>query len=152
MSGGHDHHHDHGSEHPGIHPDVDLPEPARRAIAMHELLVEKGVLDPGELAEQIQRVRSRSAADGARVVARAWVEPAFKARLLRDARSAVAELGYTLTHDAELAVVEHRCRAPSGRVHPLLLLSDRSARTAAGLVQEQPVPAARGRPAAGGHA
>ena len=107
MSGDHDHDHGHGPDHAGIHPDIELREPARRAIAIHELLVEKGVLASGELAEQMQRVRSRSAADGARVVARAWVDPAFKARLLRDARSAVAELGYTLTHDAELAVVEN---------------------------------------------
>ena len=51
MSGDHDHDHDHdhdrGSVHQGIHPDIELSEPARRAIAMHELLVEKGVLDPG---------------------------------------------------------------------------------------------------------
>ena len=116
MSGGHDHDHDRGSVHAGIHPDIELPEPARRAIAIHELLVEKGVLAPGELAKQIQRVRSRSAADGARVVVRAWVDPAFKTRLLRDARAAVTELGYTLTHDAELAVVEN-----TGAVHHLVV-------------------------------
>ena len=99
--------HDHGSDHPGVHPDIELPDRAKRAIAIGELLMEKGVLSRGEIAEQVQRVRGRTPADGAKVVAKAWVDPAFKARLLADPRSALAELGYTLTHDAELAVVEN---------------------------------------------
>ena len=59
------------------------------------------------MRERVDAYRSRSPADGAKVVARAWTDPDFKARLLADARAAVYELGYTLTHDAELAVVEN---------------------------------------------
>ena len=99
---GHEH-----DEHPGVQPDADLGPRARRALAMHELLVEKGVIPSGEVEEQSRRIESRSIAGGARVVARAWADPGFKSRLLADARSAVGELGLSLTHDAELAVVEN---------------------------------------------
>lgn len=99
-------HHDE-SEHEGIQPDTELGLPARRALAIHELLVEKGVIGLDEVRERAEMFRSRSPSDGARVVAKAWSDPVFKQRLLDDARSAVYELGYTLTHDAELAVVEN---------------------------------------------
>ena len=100
MSHGHDEH-----QHP--QPDADLGARARRALAMHELLVEKGVVEDGEVEERARRVQSRSITDGARVVARAWTDSGFKGRLLADARSAVGELGLSLTHDAELAVMEN---------------------------------------------
>ena len=95
------------SEHEGIQPDTSLSLRAKRAIAIHELLVEKGVVAAGEVEEQVNRVRTRSPLDGAKVVARTWVDPEFKSRLLADARSAVGEMGYSLTHDAELAVLEN---------------------------------------------
>ena len=95
------------SEHEGIQPDSDLSLPARRALAIHELLVEKGIIAADEVRERSEAYRSRTPADGAKVVAKAWTDPAFKKRLLDDARAAVYELGYTLTHDAELAVVEN---------------------------------------------
>ena len=101
-----DDHHDE-SEHEGIQPDSSLSYRAKRAVAIHELLVEKGVIDAGEVDEQVHRVRSRSPSDGAKVVARTWVDPEFKSRLLADARSTVYEMGYSLTHDAELAVMEN---------------------------------------------
>lgn len=99
-------HHDE-AEHEGIQPDAELSLSARRALAIHELLVQKGVVGPDEVRERTEAYRSRSPFDGARVVAKAWSDPAFKKRLLDDARAAVYELGYTLTHDAELAVVEN---------------------------------------------
>ena len=101
-----DNHHDE-SEHEGIKPDTELSLPARRALAIHELLVEKGVIGADEVRERAESYRSRTPSDGAEVVARAWSDPAFKQRLLDDARAAVYELGYALTHDAELAVVEN---------------------------------------------
>ncbi len=101
-----EYHHDE-SEHEGIHPDSELSLPARRALAIHELLVEKGIIAAGEVRERAEAYRSRSPSDGAKVVAKAWMDPAFKQRLLDDARAAVYELGYTLTRDAELAVVEN---------------------------------------------
>ena len=99
-------HHDE-AEHEGIHPDTSLSFRAKRAIAIHELLMEKGVVADGEVEEQVNRVQSRSPSDGANVVARTWVDPEFKSRLLADARSAVDEMGYSLSHDAELAVLEN---------------------------------------------
>ena len=96
-----------GSEHEGMQPDSSLSYRARRAVAIHELLVEKGIVAAGEVEEQANRVRSRSPLDGAKVVARTWVDPEFKSRLLADARSAVGELGFSLTHDAELAALEN---------------------------------------------
>ena len=101
-----DDHHDE-SEHEGIQPDSSLSYRAKRAIAIHELLVAKGVIDAGEVEDQVHRVQSRSPSDGAKVVAKTWVDPEFKSRLLADARSAVSEMGYSLTHDAELAVLEN---------------------------------------------
>ncbi|MXX53525.1 MAG: nitrile hydratase subunit alpha [Dehalococcoidia bacterium] len=101
-----DNHHDE-SEHEGIQLDIELSLPARRALAIHELLVEKGIIGQYEIRERAELFRSRSPSDGAKVVAKAWTDPAFRQRLLDDARSAVYELGYTLTHDAELAVVEN---------------------------------------------
>ena len=96
--------HDHSAQ------DVRLSERAQRASAIHRLLVSKNIVGPDEVREMIERVRQRSPADGAKVVARAWTDPAFKARLLDDARSAVFELGYRLSRDAELAVVENTAR------------------------------------------
>ena len=93
--------------HPGVQHHVPLSERATRAIAIHRLLVAKGIIGPVEVESVIDRVRTRTPADGAKVVARAWTDPAFKARLLSDPRSAVAELGYRLDRDAGLAVVEN---------------------------------------------
>ena len=102
-------HHDESerAEHPGAQPDAELSRRAVRALAIRDLLIAKGVVQAAEIDEQVNRVRSRTPADGAKVVAKAWVDAEFKARLIADARSAVAELGYALTHDAELAVVEN---------------------------------------------
>jgi len=96
-----------GDHHEGTQPDTSLSFRAKRAIAIHELLVEKGIVASGEVEEQVSRVSSRSPLDGAKVVARTWVDPDFKSRLLADARSAVGEMGYSLTHDAELAALEN---------------------------------------------
>ena len=93
--------------HPGLQHHVSLPAGAKRAIAIHRLLVSRNIVGPDEVRETIDRARRRTPADGARVVARAWTDPAFKARLMDDARAAVYELGFRLSRDAELAVVEN---------------------------------------------
>jgi nitrile hydratase len=82
--------HDHG--HPPI-TDLEEPAVAVRARALEELLIEKGVLRAEEIRAGIDWLVSRTPADGARLVARAWVDPEFKQRLLADARSAALELG-----------------------------------------------------------
>ena len=83
---GHDHPHDpitNGGE----------PAAADRVRALEEVLVEKGVIGREDVRRQIDWLVSRSPADGARLVARAWVDPEFKERLLADARAAALELG-----------------------------------------------------------
>ena len=92
------------------HPPLVHVERSRRVIrilAIRELLIEKGVVAADELDDIIVRARARTPADGAKVVARAWLDETFRERLLTDARAAVADLGYQLSHDAELAVVEN---------------------------------------------
>ena len=90
MSGA-DHAHDHEHDHDPITADGDPPA-AARARALEALLVEKGLVQREDVRRNIDRLVSRSPADGARLVARAWVDPEFKARLLGDARSAAHEL------------------------------------------------------------
>ncbi len=69
------------------------PPAAKRARALKELLVEKGVITREQVREQIDWLVSRTPADGARLVARAWVDPEFKRKLLEDARTAALEVG-----------------------------------------------------------
>ena len=71
------------------------------------MLIDKGLITAAEVDDIVARARERTPADGAKVVARAWVDDAYKARLLTDARGALAAIGYRLSHDAELAVVEN---------------------------------------------
>ena len=86
----HDHDHDHPHEPIG---NGDEPPAAGRARALLELLVERDAVDREEVRRRIDWLVSRSPADGARLVARAWVDPAFRERLLADARAAALELG-----------------------------------------------------------
>jgi nitrile hydratase alpha subunit len=87
-----DHDHDHDHDHAPI-TNGDEPAAGARARVLEELLVEKGVLSPEEIRAGIDWLVSRTPADGARLVARAWVDPEFKQRLLADARAAALELG-----------------------------------------------------------
>jgi nitrile hydratase alpha subunit len=86
-----EHDHDHDHDHDPITTDGE-PAGAARARALEELLVEKGVVQREDVRRRIDRLVSRSPADGARLVARAWVDPEFKERLLSDARAAAQEL------------------------------------------------------------
>jgi nitrile hydratase subunit alpha len=103
----HDHHdHDQGHDHPhGLSPsghpyrqddDGPLTYWQRMEIAVRELLIDKGVTTAAEVAAQIDLMDSRSPANGAAVVARAWTDPAFKARLLQDAGEASREMGFDI--------------------------------------------------------
>jgi nitrile hydratase len=87
-------HHDHGHDH--AHEPATLgdePPAAAHARALEELLVERGVISRDEVRARVDWLASRTPADGARLVARAWVDDDFKARLLADARAATLELG-----------------------------------------------------------
>ena len=72
--------------------DGEMPS-AARAIALEQLLVSKGVVRREDVRRMIDWLVSRTPADGARLVARAWVDPEFKGRLVGDARAAALELG-----------------------------------------------------------
>jgi nitrile hydratase len=91
------------------HDHQELPsDPALRVMALESLLVEKGLVDPAALDELIDTYQHKiGPRNGARVVARAWRDPAFKQRLLADASSAVAEFGYVSQGREHLVVLEN---------------------------------------------
>ena len=88
--------------------DQPMSEVALRSVAIEALLAEKGLLTADQVQQQVNLMDGRSPADGARVVARAWADPEFKARLLADSRSALAEMGINLPEETpHLTVVEN---------------------------------------------
>ena len=99
---------DHGDH---THPGMDtsgLSIYAGRAQAIEALLVEKGVFTPDEVQATVDNVEARSPADGARIVAHAWADPAFKSRLLADPHGALNELGFQLPETTpKIEVVEN---------------------------------------------
>ncbi|MBZ0127744.1 MAG: nitrile hydratase subunit alpha [Rhodobacteraceae bacterium] len=101
----HDHDHDTPHSHTGMsssgHPyRQDQDEPLtywqNMEIAVRELLIEKGITTELEVMRQIDQMDNRSPADGAKVVARAWSDTAFRARLLEDATTATREMGFDI--------------------------------------------------------
>jgi nitrile hydratase alpha subunit len=104
----HDHDHDHGDPHaPQTDHDAG-PASAYEVLeqAIRELLIEKGVLTAAEIATQVDLMDTRTPALGAKVIARAWTEPAFKAQLLADTRAALAGMGLDIGTLAEYRTVE----------------------------------------------
>jgi nitrile hydratase len=91
------------------HDHQELPsDPALRVMALESLLVEKGLVDPAALDALIDAYEHKvGPRNGARVVARAWVDPEYKKRLLADATAAIAELGYEGGQGAHMVVVEN---------------------------------------------
>ena len=94
------HHHDHGQ---------DLPsQMALRVKALESLLVEKGLVDPAALDAIVETYEHKvGPRNGARVVARAWSDPEYKARLMADATAAIAELGYMGRQGEHMVAVEN---------------------------------------------
>jgi nitrile hydratase len=85
--------HDHPGDEHGQHPPSDME---LRVKALESLLVEKGLVDPAALDAIVDHYEHKvGPRNGARVVAKAWVEPDYRAYLERDATAAVAELGYS---------------------------------------------------------
>lgn len=94
--------------HTGIEVDNGLSFYALRARAMEDLLAAKGICTSDEVQREVDVMESRSPSDGARVVARAWIDPQYKSRLLADPRAALEELGYSMPENgAQLSVVEN---------------------------------------------
>jgi nitrile hydratase len=103
----HDHDHDHDHDHPHAPPQPDDKVHSYHqilSIALKELLIEKGVVTAAEVRSFIEKRDSITPANGAKVVARAWVDPAFRARLLEDGNAATAELGFPITGTKLVAV------------------------------------------------
>jgi nitrile hydratase len=74
----------------------ELSKVERRVRALETVMTQKGYIDPAALDVLIDTYQTKvGPRNGARVVARAWVDPAFRERLLRDATAAIAELGYS---------------------------------------------------------
>src|SRR5580704_14820569 len=93
--------HDHG--HQTVPSDLAL-----RVKALESLLVEKGLVEPAALDALIDTYEHKiGPRNGARVVARAWVDPAYKEPLLTDATAAIGELGYTGAQGEHMIAVEN---------------------------------------------
>ncbi len=108
--GGHHHHHDH--DHQDVPADIAL-----RVKALESVLVEKGMVDPAELDEIVDRFENRvGPRNGARVVARAWVDAEYRERLLADGSGAIGELGYLGGQGEHMKVV-----ANTDRVHNVIV-------------------------------
>jgi nitrile hydratase len=88
----HEHAHNHDAHAP-IEDGREMTYYEKRTYAIQSLLVEKGVVTADEIRRAIEDMDARTPALSARVVVRAWVDPKFKARLLTDAKAAIAELG-----------------------------------------------------------
>jgi nitrile hydratase alpha subunit len=104
-------HHDHGHDH--VHPHAEISRSERPGFydvmetAVRELLIEKKLFTADEIRHQIELLDSRTPALGARVVTRAWVDPAFKSRLLANGRTACEEFGISFYDDTQLIVLEN---------------------------------------------
>jgi nitrile hydratase subunit alpha len=104
------------AHHDGVKPGAEADYYARRIRAIEALLIEKGVLTKEDVRRQIEYMEARSPANGARLVARAWVDPGFKARLLSDTKAAAMELGIDASGPVEFVVVEN-----TPRVHNVIV-------------------------------
>ncbi len=117
MSGSHDHgdhdHHDHDHDHE--HP--RLSELQLRVRALESLLVEKGLVDPAALDEFIDIYETKvGPRNGAKVVARAWTDPAFLEWLRNDASAAIKSFGFEGRQGEHMVVVEN-----TDKVHNLVV-------------------------------
>ena len=109
-------HHDHDHSHDHDHDDHKHPNPANEhdngppgeyeimSRAMQELLEAKGIINAEQIRKRMEQFDEEFPYRGAQVVARAWTDPAFKQRLIADARAAIAEMGTLLEAERVIAV------------------------------------------------
>ena len=108
----HEHEHQHDHEHQAVPSDLTL-----RVKALESLLVEKGLVDRSALDALVDIYEHKvGPRNGAKVVARAWVDPAYKSRLLADATNTIAEFGYGGKQGEHIVVVEN-----TPKVHNLIV-------------------------------
>ena len=125
------------------HPAKLAPIEARVA-AIESVLVEKGILDTDALDQIVQHFEDNlGPMNGAKVVARAWSDPAYKERLLADGTAAIGDLGFQGPQGEFMVVVENTPDGPQPRgVHAVLLLPVADAGAAAEVVQGAGLPLA----------
>jgi nitrile hydratase len=105
----HDHEDDHHQDPPS--------EPALRVKALETILTERGYIDPARIDEVVDRFQNRvGPRNGAKVIAKAWVDPAYRARLMAGATDAIAELGFSGPQGEHMIAV-----ANSPTVHNLIV-------------------------------
>jgi nitrile hydratase alpha subunit len=100
-------------------PDIGDAMPSYYEImetAVRELLVEKEVIDAGEIRQMLEVMDTRTPALGSKIVARAWVDSEFRERLLANGRAALEELGIDFFEDTQLIVLEN-----TDKVHNLIV-------------------------------
>jgi len=102
-----DHDHSHDDAHAPITDTHESSRYKKRATAIVSLLIEKGLVTADEVRRTIEQMDERTPALGAKIVARAWVDPTFKSRLLTDAKSACAELGIDTGTLAQVVAIEN---------------------------------------------
>jgi len=108
----HDHEHDHDPDHQALPSDVAL-----RTKALESVLVAKGLVDRAALDALVDTYEHQiGPRNGARVIARAWLDGAYKQRLLKNAKAAIAELGYGGAQGEQMVVVEN-----TAQVHNLVV-------------------------------
>ena len=112
MSHDHEHHHHHHADDDDVQEHrahgAPLSDVELRVRALESLLVDKGLVDPAALDALIDTYETKvGPRNGARIVARAWVDPAFRRRLLEDGTAAVAEHGFVGRQSEKLVVVEN---------------------------------------------
>ena len=109
MSDHHRHHdddHDHDHHHP--HGNRPLTDPELRVKALEQVLTEKGLIDPAAVDALVETYETKVGPhNGARVVAKAWVDREYKQRLLANGTAAIAELGYSGIQGEDMVVVEN---------------------------------------------
>ncbi|MCA8928965.1 MAG: nitrile hydratase subunit alpha [Alphaproteobacteria bacterium] len=113
MASTHDHHdHHHGHHHDDDHartfqPDHPDTEYDVLEQALRELLIEKGLLTARQIQQQIDSMDSRGIENGQELVARAWTDPAYKARLIAEPMAVIRDMGIDMEHQPEVKVVEN---------------------------------------------
>jgi nitrile hydratase alpha subunit len=112
MSTDHEHDHDHAdvgadTPHPAQPDDVSLPSRYEvMVLAMRDLLIEKGIVTAEQIRRGLETLDSCQPSRGAQIVARAWRDPAFKERLLKDGNAAIADFGIAMG-ETKLTVLEN---------------------------------------------
>jgi nitrile hydratase alpha subunit len=100
--------HEHGPEEQHeAGPKHELSHWAKRAYAMRDILIEKGVVTEEDIRQQAEFTESKTPANGARLVARAWTDPDFKARLMADPKKVCAEMGIDASTLNEFVILEN---------------------------------------------